>query len=177
MGSGKSAIGRLLAQAIHLPFQDSDHEIEMAAGMSIPDIFEEFGEEYFRQGEHRVIERILGDGPSVVSLGGGAFMNEQTRALIEERAVSIWLDADIDVLASRVARRPDTRPLLKTEDPRKTLVDLLEKRTPVYELAKLRVTSSGQSKGQMLERVHQELGHWLETEQDRETAGSGNADG
>ena len=177
MGSGKTAIGRLLAQAVQLPFRDSDHEIEIAAGMSIPEIFEEFGEDYFRQGEHRVIERVLGEGSSVISLGGGAFVNPHTRASIESRAVSIWLDADIDLLMDRVMRRPDTRPLLQTEDPRGTLANLLEKRLPIYQLANLRVTSSGQSKNQMLAKVLGELEKWLDSEPESEITGKSDADG
>jgi len=140
MGSGKSSIGRRLAGALAIPFVDADTEIEKAAGMSIPDIFESHGEPYFRAGEARVIARLLEGGPRVLATGGGAFMNEQTRALIRARGVSVWLKADLDVLVRRVRRRSD-RPLLKDGDAAATLERLLAERDPVYAQADVTVLS------------------------------------
>ena len=111
MGVGKSSVGRRLASALNLPFRDADSEVEAAAGRSIADIFIDLGEDAFREGERRVIARLLDQPPHVLATGGGAFMNEQTRALIKSKAVSVWLKADLEVLARRVARK-DTRPLL-----------------------------------------------------------------
>src|SRR3954469_25257830 len=116
MGAGKSTIGRRLSVRLRLPFLDADTEIEAAAGMSIPDIFESHGEPDFRDGEARVIARLLDSGPTVIATGGGAFMREETRNRIRDKAVSIWLKADVDIIMKRVKRRAD-RPLLKTEDP------------------------------------------------------------
>jgi shikimate kinase len=163
MGSGKSAIGRLVADALALPFADSDAEIVAAAGMSIPEIFEKFGEEHFRTGERRVINRLLGEGPIVLSLGGGAFMAEETRREISARGVSVWLKADADLLMSRVMRRPKSRPLLQTADPKATLAELLEKRTPIYALADIHVESSRLSKRQTSDDVISALANWLDT--------------
>ncbi|HWM47804.1 MAG TPA: shikimate kinase [Xanthobacteraceae bacterium] len=140
MGAGKSSIGRRLASTLDVPFIDADTEIEKAAGMPIPEIFESQGEAYFRAGEARVIARLLEGGPSVLATGGGAFMNEQTRALVRARAVSVWLKAEFDVLLRRVRRRVD-RPLLKTSDPAATLARLIEERYPVYAQADLTVMS------------------------------------
>ena len=131
MGVGKSTIGRRLAAALDLPFRDADQEIEKAAGCSISQIFAERGEEEFRAGERRVISRLLDEGPHVLATGGGAFMNAQTRALVKEKAVSVWLKADLDVLVRRVSRK-DTRPLLAGRDPRKVLKQLMSERYPVY---------------------------------------------
>ncbi len=131
MGAGKSTIGRRLAARLRLPFLDADIEIEAAAGMSIPEIFETHGEPYFRDGEARVIARLLGSGPAVIATGGGAFMREETRDRIRDKAVSIWLKADVDIIMKRVKRRAD-RPLLQTEDPTATVSRLLEAREPVY---------------------------------------------
>ena len=140
MGVGKSTVGRRLAARLHLPFVDADREIEAAAGLSIPDIFERFGEDGFRDGERRVITRLIDGSPKVIATGGGAFMNAQTRALILERATAVWLDADIDVLVDRVRRRND-RPLLRDRDPRDVLVALAALRNPVYALAPIHVRS------------------------------------
>jgi shikimate kinase len=140
MGAGKSSIGRRLAARLAIPFVDADVEIEEAAGMAIADIFAAYGEPYFRAGEARVIARLLDQGPQVLATGGGAFMNEQTRAKIRETAVSVWLKADLDVLARRLRRRND-RPLLKTADPVATLANLLAEREPVYGKADVTVVS------------------------------------
>lgn len=140
MGAGKSTIGRRLAARLRLPFLDADVEIEAAAGMSIPDIFETHGEPHFRDGEARVIARLLDNGPAVIATGGGAFMREETRNRIRDKAVSIWLKADADTIMKRVKRRAD-RPLLQTEDPAATVNRLLEAREPVYQGADLTIAS------------------------------------
>jgi shikimate kinase len=140
MGAGKSTIGRRLGARLRLPFLDADIEIEAAACMSIPEIFETRGEPYFRDGEARVIARLLDSGPAVIATGGGAFMREETRNRIREKAVSLWLKADVDTIMKRVKRRAD-RPLLRTEDPAATVSRLLEAREPVYQSADLTIAS------------------------------------
>ncbi len=140
MGVGKSTIGRRIAQRLRLEFVDADHEIEHAAGLTISEIFARYGEDEFRDGERRVIARLIDGSAKVIATGGGAFMNAATRALILEKAVGVWIDADIDVLADRVARR-DTRPLLKDRDPRVVLADLAAIRNPIYALAPVHVRS------------------------------------
>lgn len=140
MGVGKSTIGRRLATRLNVPFVDADHAIEEAAGLTIPEIFERFGEDHFRDGERRVIARLIDDQPKVVATGGGAFMNEATRELILSEAIAVWIDADLDVLAERVSRR-DNRPLVKGKDARAVLGELAEKRNPVYALAPIHVWS------------------------------------
>lgn len=162
MGSGKSAIGRLVADELKLRFADSDAEIVAAAGMSIPEIFEKFGEEHFRSGEKRVVHRLLAEGPLVLSLGGGAFIPQETRDEIAARGISVWLKADIDLLLSRVMRRPKARPLLQTKDPKATLAELLARREPVYSLADIHVESSRLSKRETRDGVLAALSHWLE---------------
>ena len=141
MGAGKSTVGRRLAARLGLPFADADTEIEAAAGMSISDIFARFGEPYFRDGERRVIARLIDGRPKVIATGGGAFVNEATRALILSDALAIWLDAPLEVLAERVRRR-DTRPLLRGKDPLEVLRDLAAVRNPLYELAPIRIPSA-----------------------------------
>jgi shikimate kinase len=140
MGAGKSTVGKRLASRLHLPFVDADHEIEQAAGLSITEIFARFGEAEFRDGERRVIARLIDGRAKVIATGGGAFMQDETRALILERATAIWLDADLDVLADRVARR-EGRPLLAGRDPRTVLAELAAVRNPVYALAPIHVRS------------------------------------
>jgi shikimate kinase len=134
MGAGKSTVGRRLSQALAMPFRDADTEIEAAAGRSISDIFESFGEKAFRDGERRVIARLLDEPPHVLATGGGAFIDDETRRLINERAISVWLKADVEVLARRVARR-DTRPLLTGKDPLEVLRAHALARYDVYGLA------------------------------------------
>jgi shikimate kinase len=141
MGVGKSSIGRRLATRLGIPFVDADAEIEKAAGMSISDIFARDGEAYFRSGEARVIARLLDSGPQVLATGGGAFMNEATRAAIKTKGVSIWLSAEFDVLMRRIAKRKNERPMLQTDDPEETLRQLIAVRDPVYALADLTVQS------------------------------------
>ena len=140
MGAGKSCIGRRLAARLGLPFRDADAEIERAAGCSIEDIFELHGEAAFREGENRVICRLLTDAPHVLATGGGAFMNPETRAAIGEQAISVWLRADLELMLKRTGRR-NNRPLLKRGDPRKILSDLMDQRYPVYRDADLVVDS------------------------------------
>lgn len=140
MGAGKSAIGRRLAGRLEVSFVDADQEIEKAAGKSIKEIFAGHGEAYFRDGERRVIGRLLDEGSKVIATGGGAFMNDDLRAEIRKKGVSIWLKADLDVLMERVSRR-DTRPLLNTGNPRATMERLMEQRYPIYATADITVTS------------------------------------
>ncbi|MBB5729511.1 shikimate kinase [Sphingomonas prati] len=141
MGVGKTTIGRRLAARLRLGFVDTDREIERASGMSIPEIFARFGEAHFRDGERRVIRRLLQGRRVVLATGGGAFMDEETRALILARATAVWLDADLDVLAERVSRRQGTRPLLTGADPRTVLGELAAVRNPIYALAPVHVRS------------------------------------
>ncbi|KPF44946.1 shikimate kinase [Rhizobium sp. G187] len=152
MGAGKSAIGRLVAQQMALPFIDTDAEIERVSRMSISELFAAYGEEEFRALETRVIKRLLRTGPRVVSTGGGAFINERTRAQVERGGVSVWLKADLDVLWERVNKR-DHRPLLKTENPKQTLKDLMDRRYPIYELADITVQSRDVRKDVIAEEV------------------------
>ena len=160
MGAGKSAIGRRLSTSLDIEFVDADDEIESAAGCSIPDIFEHHGEQAFRDGERRVILRLL-DGPlKVVATGGGAFMNEETRAAIREHAHSIWLRADFDTLWRRVSRR-NNRPMLHTADPQATLRDLIEKRYPVYSEADITVESTDGPREETVDRVIRAVNGYL----------------
>jgi shikimate kinase len=140
MGAGKSSIGRRLAQALDLGFVDSDDEIERAANLTIPEIFETYGESHFRDGERKVIARLLTEGNQVIALGGGAFENPQTREEIAEKALSIWLKADLATLMARVRRRSH-RPLLRNADPEGTMRGLMEERAPNYARADLTVPS------------------------------------
>lgn len=140
MGVGKSTVGRRLARRLKLPFVDADTEIEAAAAMTISEIFAEYGEPYFRDGERRVIARLMEGATKVIATGGGAFINDDTRALILAEGLAIWLDADVKVLADRVARR-DTRPLLRGKDPLAVLTDLARARNPFYAQAHLHIAS------------------------------------
>lgn len=141
MGAGKSTVGRRLANQLNLPFVDADAEIEAAAGMTVTEIFDQFGEPYFRDGERRVIARLIDGQPKVIATGGGAFINDETRALILDQATAVWLDADPAVLAERVRKR-DTRPLLRGVDPFERLTALAEVRNPIYAQAPIRVRSA-----------------------------------
>ncbi len=141
MGVGKSSIGRRLAARLGIPFVDADAEIETAAGMSIADIFARHGEADFRSGEARVIARLLEGGPQVLATGGGAVMNAETRALIKTKGVSIWLNAEVDLLMRRISKRRHERPMLQTADPAATLRDLLAVREPVYAQSDITVQS------------------------------------
>jgi shikimate kinase len=140
MGAGKSSVGRKLAMRLALPFVDADTEIETAAGMTIPEIFQKRGEPEFRSGEARVIARLLENGPQVLATGGGAYMNPETRGLIAQKGVSVWLKAEFDVLMRRIRRRSD-RPLLQMPDPAATLQRLMDERYPVYAQADVTIES------------------------------------
>lgn len=152
MGVGKSTVGRMLAGQLGVNFVDTDEEIERAADLSIAEIFERFGEDYFRDGERRVIARLIGDGPGVIATGGGAFINEQTRALIKEQCHSVWIDADLEVLVSRVSRRSH-RPLLIGKDPRTVLSELAAKRAPIYAEADFHVRSDAAPHSQTVQQI------------------------
>jgi shikimate kinase len=140
MGAGKSSVGRRLAARLDVPFRDADSEIETAAGCTISEIFDRYGETAFRDGERRVIARLLGEPPHVLATGGGAFMDEKTRQAIKQSTVSIWIKAPVEILLQRVKRR-DNRPLLRTGDPKGTLERLLKEREPIYAEADLTVES------------------------------------
>jgi shikimate kinase len=161
MGAGKSTIGRRLSARLRLPFLDADSEIELAhAGMTIPEIFAAHGEPYFRDGEARVIARLLDNGPGVMATGGGAFMREETRNRIHDKAVSIWLKADADIIMRRVKRRAD-RPLLQTADPAATVGRLLEEREPVYQRANLTIWSRDVPHEKIVDECIDALYGWL----------------
>ncbi len=152
MGAGKSSVGKRLASALGAPFRDADDEIERAAAMSISEIFARFGEPYFREGERRVIARMLSDPPHVLATGGGAFMDPDTRRLLAQRAVTVWLRVDLDTLAQRTARR-DHRPLLQGGDPRAVLSALIDARYPVYAQADIVVDSRDEPHGAMVDEI------------------------
>jgi len=157
MGAGKTAVGRALAAKIGAPFLDSDAEIVKAANMSIAEIFERDGEAFFRTKETQVIDRLLDEERGILSTGGGAFLAETNRALITEKGVSVWLDADLDLLWNRVKHK-DTRPLLRTDDPRQTLSDIFDVRVPVYAQADLSVKAAPElSIEEMADRVLEAL--------------------
>jgi shikimate kinase len=162
MGVGKSSVGRKLAAMLHLAFVDADEEIERAAQMSIPEIFERFDEAYFRDGERRVIARLI-DRPgtrTVIATGGGAFANEETRALILERAIAVWLDSDVETLLERVSRK-DNRPLLKQGDPREILTRLRAEREAAYAQAPIHVQSIGGPHTRTAQAVLKGIEAWL----------------
>lgn len=152
MGAGKSSIGRRLAQRLSLPFIDADKEIEAAAGCTIEEIFARLGEAAFRDGERRVILRLLDRAPHVLATGGGAFIDPQIRARVKDSCVSVWLHADLDLLVRRVSRRSN-RPLLKQGQPRDVLADLMAKRYPIYAEADIRVDSADGPPEQTVQRV------------------------
>lgn len=153
MGAGKTSVGTRLAEMLGAPFSDSDAEIERAAALSVPEIFERYGEAHFRDGERRVIRRLLAEGPQVLATGGGAFMNPETRALIAGRAVSVWLRAGLDLLVQRTQGRTH-RPLLNRGKPREVLARLIEERYPVYAQADVQVDSlPGLSHDEMARRI------------------------
>lgn len=160
MGVGKTSVGRRLAQVIGRDFVDADEEIERAAQRSVREIFEQFGEPYFREGERRVIARLIGEDHGVIATGGGAFVDEQTRALILGTGLAIWIDADIDTLVERTRRR-DTRPLLREGDPRTILTELYETRKPCYAQAQIRVESLNGPHIRTVERILEAVDQWL----------------
>ncbi|MEM9047904.1 MAG: shikimate kinase [Pseudomonadota bacterium] len=136
MGAGKTSVGQVLARRLSAPFADSDHEIERAAGLSVPEIFARFGEGYFRDGERRVIARLLDGAPLILATGGGAYVEEETRRIIRDRAIVVWLRVDLDTLFERVRGRAG-RPLLANDDPKGTLARLAQSRAPSYGTADL----------------------------------------
>lgn len=163
MGAGKSSVGRRLAAALDLPFRDADTEVEAAAGRSIPEIFAEMGEPAFRDGERRVIARLLDEPPHVLATGGGAFANPETRALIKDRAIAVWLKADLELLARRVGRK-EGRPLLKGRDPMDVLREHAQARYPAYAEAHLTVETGDTAHGVAVEAVIQALMRHLNSE-------------
>jgi shikimate kinase len=171
MGAGKSSVGRRLASRLGLAFVDADAEIETAAGMSITEIFKVHGEEAFRAGEARVIARLLGGGPQVLSTGGGAYMNEKTRKAIRERGISVWLKADHEVLARRIRRRSD-RPMLHTENPAETLRQLMAERYPIYAQADLTVNSRDVPHDTIVDEILLQLTQWFARERAAPAEGS-----
>ncbi len=164
MGAGKTTIGRRLAKKLKMPFADADTEIEKAAGKTVPEIFDEHGEQYFRDGERRVIDRLLNEHPRILATGGGAYMNEATRTAISKNAVSVWLKADFDLLMKRVRRRSN-RPLLKTDDPEAVMHKLIEERYPVYGEANIVVESEDVPHDQIVVACMQSLARHLRLEE------------
>lgn len=156
MGAGKTSVGRRLAQRLSVPFRDADQEIEAAAGLSVAEIFDRFGESHFRDGERKVIARLLDEPPHVLAAGGGAFMDETTRAAMAKSAFTIWLKAPVNLLLLRVKKR-ETRPLLKEGDMRATLERLLEAREPVYAKADMILDSADEPHGAAVERIIEAL--------------------
>jgi shikimate kinase len=156
MGAGKSAVGKRLAAKLDVPFRDADEEIEAAAGCTVSEIFERFGEPAFRDGERKVIARLLGEAPHVLATGGGAFVNAQTRARIKDGALSVWIRVPLDTLVARVGRR-DTRPLLRNGNPREILEKLLTEREPIYAEADLTVDSHDGPHASAVDRILSEL--------------------
>jgi shikimate kinase len=156
MGAGKSTVGRRLAKRLDLPFVDSDDEIEKAADRTVSEVFDSFGEASFRDGERRVIERLLTGPPRVIATGGGAFIDERTRALVLERCIAVWLDAAVETLAERVARR-DRRPLLREGDPVAVLSALAAARGPAYAQAHIRVRSDSVPHERIVDRILEAL--------------------
>ncbi len=156
MGAGKTSIGKRLAARLMVPFRDADHEIENAAGMSVKEIFERYGEPEFRRLERSVIARLLGEPPHVLATGGGAYMDEVTRAAMKQNAFSIWLNAPVEILLGRVKKRQETnqsRPLLNTGDMRETLEKLLTVRAPVYAQADMVLESADEPHGVLLDKI------------------------
>jgi shikimate kinase len=156
MGARKTSVGRRLAQRLGLDFIDADHEIEAAAGCTIEEIFERFGETAFRDGERRIIQRLLERPPHVLATGGGAFIDAETRSRIKGAAVSVWLNADLEVLVRRVGRR-NNRPLLKRGDPRDVLTALMQQRNPIYAEADIRIDSADGPTDATVDRVVEAL--------------------
>jgi shikimate kinase len=162
MGAGKSSVGRRLAQALGVPFRDADSEIEAAAGCSVAEIFARYGESAFRDGERKVVARLLSEPPHVLATGGGAFADDQTRERIKKDAVSVWLKADIDLLMERTSRK-ETRPLLKNGDPRATLEKLMNERAVIYGEADIVVESGAGPHGEVVRRILAALDERTET--------------
>jgi shikimate kinase len=160
MGVGKSTVGMKLASMLGLAFTDADDEIERAARMSVSEIFERYGEPSFRDGERRVIARLVSERPAVIATGGGAFCNDETRALILEKTIPVWLDSDLDTLVERVSRK-DNRPLLRGGDPREILARLKREREPFYSQAPIHVTSQPGPHEQTVQQILKAIERWL----------------
>jgi shikimate kinase len=160
MGVGKSTVGRKLATMLGRDFIDADDAIVEAAQRSIPEIFEEFGEPYFRDGERRVIARLIDEAHGVIATGGGAFIDPQTRALILDRAIAVWIDCDVETLVQRTARR-DTRPLLRGGDPHEILTRLAQERAPFYAEAPIKVMSENSPHGDTARAIIKAIDEWL----------------
>lgn len=160
MGVGKTTVGRKLANLLHRDFVDADEAIVEAAQLSIPEIFEQFGEPYFRDGERRVIARLIEEGHGVIATGGGAFVDPSTRALILDKAIAVWIDADIDTLVERTARR-NTRPLLKNGNPKEILARLAAERAPFYAEAPIRVVSENGPHADTARAIIEAIDQWL----------------
>ena len=158
MGSGKSAVGRRLAVALGVPFRDADTEIEAAAGCSVNEIFSRYGEDEFRGAERKIVARLLDEPPHVLATGGGAFVDDDTRARIKAQAISVWLNADIELLAERVARK-GTRPLLKEGNPREVLEKLMRERAHIYAEADITVESDAKPHDVIMKRIIAALEH------------------
>ncbi len=163
MGTGKTRLGKMLADALDLPFIDTDQEIEQASGLSIPEIFERFGEPYFREGERRILHRVTTEDPCVIATGGGAILNPDTRNELHEKTVMIWIKAELPVMLTRTGKT-DRRPLLKNGDPADILRKLTEERYPLYAGAHLTVDSSGDDSGQTLAAMLKALAQHLDQE-------------
>ncbi|MEL7196897.1 MAG: shikimate kinase [Pseudomonadota bacterium] len=160
MGVGKSTVGRRLASILERDFVDADEAIEEAAQLTTSEIFEQFGEEYFRDGERRVIARLIDEREGVIATGGGAFVDDETRALILDQAIAVWIDCDIDILVERTARR-DTRPLLKNGNPREILTNLYNARFPFYRQAQVRVESRNGAHAETAHAIIEAIDQWL----------------
>lgn len=160
MGAGKTRLGKMLAEALNLPFVDSDEEIEKAAGLHIPEIFEKFGEPYFRGGERRVIKRLIEEGGQVISTGGGAILNADTAHELWTKTIAIWVKADLDVMLERTARN-DKRPLLKNGDPREIMTRLMEARYHIYEQAHIIIESRNGAAEDVLADALNEIDNYL----------------
>lgn len=161
MGAGKSTVGRRLARQLGLPFVDSDDAIENAAGFSAAEVFERYGEADFRDGERRLVARLIDGHVGVIATGGGAYVDPRTRELLNERAITVWLDAPVDVLTDRTGRR-DTRPLLRGGDRKRTLERLSEERGPAYAEAHIRVRSGNGAQKDVVDAILKELEEYLE---------------
>ncbi|WP_114226491.1 MULTISPECIES: shikimate kinase [Sphingomonas] len=162
MGAGKSTVGRRLARRLALPFIDSDAAIEDAAGLPAGEVFERYGEQDFRDGERRLVARLIDGGVRIIATGGGAYINEQTRRLLNDKAITVWLDAPTDLLAERTARRPETRPMLNKGPRDQILENLMAQRRPQYAEAHIRVPSLGGTHGEVVETIVAALERYLD---------------
>lgn len=162
MGCGKTSIGKRLAKKLELPFHDSDQEVETAAGCPLKEIFDVFGEETFRSGEYRVITRLLDQSVHILATGGGSFMDERTRVKVKERAISVWLNADLETLVARVSRRSD-RPLLTDGNQREVLEQLIGERYPVYQEADIHVPTFDEPTSSTVDRVIEAISDFIRT--------------